>query len=151
MSLEEEIRKLINSAKETERIRLAEEEEKREKERKISEHYFEPIHKALTIAKKEFESSENIIFKVWDKETSYADIDLKNKRDLFRIGISCTPFEEDDGYRISYLMDVRSVYDDEEYYHHYFEQGKETELLKKTFNLIASFEAKGYLTRLDCE
>ena len=67
------------------------------------------------------------------KETSYVDIDLENESDLFRIGISCTPFEEDDGYRISYLMDVCDVYDNEEYCHHYFEQGKETELLNKTF------------------
>ena len=151
MSLEEEIKKLINSARETERIQLAKEDDKREKERKISEHYFEPIHKVLTVAKKEFERSPNITFKMWDKETSYADIDLKSERDLYRIGISCTPFEEDEGYRISYLMNVSSIYNNEEYYHHYFEQDEVTELLKKTFNLIASFEAKGYLTSLDCK
>ena len=151
MSLEEKIKKLINSARERERIKLVKEEDRREKEKKICEHYFESIHKALTVAKKEFERSQNITFKMWDKETSYVDIDLENERDLYRIGISCTPFEEDDGYRISYLMNVCNVYDDEEYYHHYFEQGKETELLNKTFNLIASFEAKGYLTSLDCE
>ena len=151
MSLEEEISKMINSARETERIRMAQENDKREKEMKISKRYFQPIHKALTIAQKEFERSENVIFKMWDKETDFAIIDLKNKNDLFRIEISCVSFEDDGGYRISYLMDVISVYDDEGYYHHYFEQGAESEMLKKTFKLIASFEYKGYLTSLDCK
>lgn len=151
MNLEEEILKLINAARESEQIRLADEKDKHGKEWKIKEQHFVPIHEALKIARNEFEKSGNISFTMREHATTYADIDLKNNKDLFRIGLSCTLSEDNTDYRVTYLMNVINVYEGREYYKRHFEKNEGTELLSKTFKIIASFEARGYLTGFDCQ
>jgi len=155
VSLDEEIKKAIKNARKAEKVRHSEEENKRKEKSEIASNYFRTISNLLRVVKQEFIESQNIIFKIEDYETSYADIDLKTERNLYRIAISCVPFEEGENYRISYLVDVRCVYsdteDDIEYYHHYFEQGKESALLKKAISIITRFENRGLLTALDCE
>lgn len=151
MNLEEEIEKAINEARMLEKNLRSEKDKKWRKEHEITNKYFTPIKKSLIIAKREFEKSSTIEFKIDEYETSYIDIDLKVKDKLYRIDASCVYFDYEDKFRISYLISVRNLYEDIEYFHQYYDQGSETDFLKKLFSIIAKFETNGYLTKLDCE
>jgi len=151
MSLEEEIKKAINEARMLEKKVRLEKNKRWRKEYEITSKYFRPIKKSLIIAKSEFEKSSTIEIKIDEYETSYIDIDLNGKDKLYRIGASCAYLDYEDKFRISYLISVRSLYEDIEYFYQYYDQGSETDFLKKLFSIIAKFETNGYLTKLDCE